>query len=234
MHVIIHFIIIFVHEISTANSFIIRDQPNRHGIKAWINKLIHVRECGVITHPCPNFIGGLVKPPLDAVTYPCPQITHTWWLSPTQCTEQPKIIHTLCVLPCFVCLSHSYECLKCHLSNPEEYGRMSFNERISKVWRLTSWNNVIVVTNILTRIDRKKHCLFVIKNLAREQCDPPPLRWHLRRPALLGLVEPHLSRRRAPARGYRQVVQWRYHWWGYGRLLGVTDFASSMQRNSWY
>ena len=39
-------------------------------IKSWISKYVHVKQYDTISHPCSNFNGGLIKPPL--------KLEHVW------------------------------------------------------------------------------------------------------------------------------------------------------------
>ena len=43
---------------------VIPTNKEKLGIGAWISDYIHIKQCDVITDPCPNFKGGLIKPTL--------------------------------------------------------------------------------------------------------------------------------------------------------------------------
>ena len=36
-------------------------------IMLWMSNYIHIKQCDVVTHPCPNFKGALAKPALRAL-----------------------------------------------------------------------------------------------------------------------------------------------------------------------
>ena len=44
-------------------------------IKTWMSNYIHVKQWGVITHPCPNFIVYALHKTIDVITCLCPQLT---------------------------------------------------------------------------------------------------------------------------------------------------------------
>ena len=55
------------------------DYLNKVRDYGWITNYIHLKKLDIITHPCPNFNGGLVKPHLV--------LWHGWGITPTEITD---------------------------------------------------------------------------------------------------------------------------------------------------